>query len=362
MKKMSAELVITDLKRIGGKNPCFIIAEIGQNHQGNIQIAKKLIQTAKECGADCVKFQKSDLKEKFNHLALARSYLSEHSWGNTYGEHKKYLEFNYQQYGELKEFSEKIGIMFSASAMDQVSLNILNSLNVPFIKIGSGDANNIPLIQLAASTHRPLIISTGMQNIESVRKIYHTVKEVHMNFCILHCVSAYPTPPSEINLRVLTNFQQEFLDIPIGYSGHEIGSAISIAAVAMGAKILERHITLDKSWKGNDHQCSLDPTEFKQLVSDIRLVETAFGNPQKSFQQSEKPCFRKLGKTLVAAMDISEGSVLTADLIKIKVAEPKGIPANYFDLIIGKTIIKSIYKDESILESDIKEDILIKAM
>uniref|UniRef100_A0A1B6I7D7 PseI/NeuA/B-like domain-containing protein n=2 Tax=Homalodisca liturata TaxID=320908 RepID=A0A1B6I7D7_9HEMI len=161
MATSSPVVLLANGQPVGGESPCFIIAEIGQNHQGNVSIAKDLILAAKQCGADCVKFQKSDLLEKFTSSALARPYLSTHSWGKTYGEHKAHLEFSDDEYGELKKYAQEIDILFTASGMDQVSITVLDSWGVPFIKIGSGDSDNILLIKKAAKLHRPLFISTA---------------------------------------------------------------------------------------------------------------------------------------------------------------------------------------------------------
>lgn len=226
------------LNRTIGDGKVFIIAEIGQNHQGDLDLAKKMILSAKENGADCVKFQKSCLSEKFTRSALERLYVSENAWGKTYGEHKEYLEFSIDQYKELQDYANTLDIIFTASAMDTQSLNDLFSLNVPIIKIGSGDANNIALIVEAASKRTPLIISTGMQSEAMVRRIVSIMKEnSKTNYSMLHCVSSYPTQPEYVNLRMLDLYAEWFPDICLGYSGHEQGILISVAAVLLGAKV-----------------------------------------------------------------------------------------------------------------------------
>jgi sialic acid synthase len=234
---MAKEIELAPSKWVGRSRPCFIIAEVGQNHQGDMDTAKSLIRAAKECGADCVKFQKTCLHEKFNSAALKRPYVGPNSWGSTYGEHKQHLEFSDAQFKELQKFALQMGIIFTASAMDMVSVDVLCSLAVPFLKIGSGDASNFPLLQHAATKKIPLVISTGMQNMDTVRSIYNLLTAAKSQFCLLHCVSAYPTPAHDINLRVIETYKREFPDIPIGYSGHELGTAISLAAVAMGAQV-----------------------------------------------------------------------------------------------------------------------------
>ncbi|XP_054268101.1 sialic acid synthase-like isoform X2 [Macrosteles quadrilineatus] len=345
-------------KSVGGLFPCFIIAEIGQNHQGSINIAKKLIHIAKECGADCVKFQKSCLAEKFTEGALARPYTSPHSWGETYGQHKQFLEFSLDQYRELQKYSQDIGIMFSASGMDSVSITFLDSIEVPFIKIGSGDADNLLLIEEAAKLNKPLFISTGMQDMEDVCRLHEVVRRSRDGNCqmaLLHCVSAYPAPATSINLRVLSEYQHRFPDTVIGYSGHELGTAISVAAVSLGAKIIERHLTLSKQWKGSDHCCSLEPDEFKQMVKDIRTVEQALGSPVKQFLSCERSCYQKLGKSIVAARDLTSGSVLTQESVKIKVSEPSGLSCKHLSSLLGKTLNKDIKNDEPILLDSVSE-------
>lgn len=190
-------------RRIGRNEPCFIIAEVGQNHQGDIKIAKKLISAAKDCGADCVKFQKSDMKSKFNQAALDRPYNSPHSWGATYGDHKKHLEFSKEQFIELQRYAYEVGISFTASGMDQVSMDFLNSINVPFFKVGSGDANNLPLLVHTAKLGKPLVVSTGMQSISTVCDTFNAILPLNQRLCILQCTSTYPTPAEHVHLKVI---------------------------------------------------------------------------------------------------------------------------------------------------------------
>lgn len=235
-KKMSFEIA-NRLIGVGAKN-VYVVAEIGQNHQGDIECAKQMIVAAKAAGADCVKFQKSCLHEKFTKAALSRRYDSPNAWGATYGAHKQYLEFNLEQYKSLQKFAHEQNIDFTASAMDPQSLRDLIDLNVPVIKIGSGDANNIPMLCEAAKSPKPLIISTGMQNQSMVDRIVEIMNDNgKANYCLMHCVSAYPTAPENIQLRLVCEYRKRFPHICIGYSGHEQGTTISTAAVALGAKV-----------------------------------------------------------------------------------------------------------------------------
>ncbi|XP_062864392.1 sialic acid synthase-like [Trichomycterus rosablanca] len=341
-------------RMIGSDHPCFIIAEIGQNHQGDLEIAKKMIKLAKDCGADCAKFQKSELEYKFNKRALERPYTSKHSWGKTYGEHKRYLEFSHDQYRELQRYAQEVGIYFTASGMDEMAVEFLHEIDVPFFKVSSADANNFPYLEKAAKKGRPMVVSSGMQSMETMRRVYKSVKKDNQNFCILQCTSTYPLEPEDINLRVITEYQKEFPDIPIGYSGHETGIAVSVAAVALGAKVLERHFTLDKTWKGNDHAASLDPSELAELVRSVRIVERSLGSSVKHMLPCEIPCHAKLGKSVVAKTAIPKGTELTLDMLTVKVAEPKGIaPEDLFDLV-GKAVTLDIGEDESVTEEAVE--------
>ncbi|KZS07520.1 Sialic acid synthase [Daphnia magna] len=310
---------------IGDGYPCFIIAEIGQNHQGDIEIAKKLIKMAKDCGADCVKFQKSDLYAKFTKSVLDRQYESPHAWGSTYGEHKQFLEFSKDQYEELMAFASSLNIHFTASAMDDVSVDFLINLRVPFLKIGS-----------------------GMQDMKTVIRAMEVMNSFNSKVCLLQCTSSYPTPEDEVHLRVMQTYRDHFPQSPVGYSGHELGLTITLAAAALGAHVIERHITLDKSWKGNDHACSLDETELKLLVEGIRTIEKALGSAIKSKQPSEEPCHQKLGKSIVGKQKLEAGIKLCKEHLTVKVGQPVGWPPQDLDLLIGKTLSRDVDEDETI--------------
>ncbi|CAL8334078.1 unnamed protein product [Lota lota] len=348
---MPLEFELCPGRMVGGAHPCFIIAEIGQNHQGDVEMAKKMIKMAKDCGADCAKFQKSELEHKFNKLALERPYNSKHSWGKTYGDHKRHLEFSHQQYRELQKYAEEVGIFFTASGMDEMAVEFLHELSVPFFKVASCDANNFPYLTAIAKKGRPLVVSSGMQSMETMRRVYNTVKEHNPNFCILQCTSAYPLDPENVNLRVISEFQKEFPDIPVGYSGHERGLYITLAAVGMGAKVVERHVTMDKSLKGNDHEASLEPKELAELVRAIRMVEAAFGSNIKQMIPCEKACQDKLGKCVVAKVAIPAGTPLSLAMLGVKVGEPKGVAPEEMDQLVGRTLRVGAEPDASITAS-----------
>lgn len=334
----------------------FFIAEIGQNHQGDLEVAKTLIKEAKRIGCDCVKFQKSDLQEKFTRSALERTYISENSWGETYGDHKAFLEFSIEEYKELQSYANSVGILFTASAMDENSLDVLESLRVPFIKIGSGDANNFPLLKKAAKLKTPLIISTGMQTSKTVREIVRIMEAAKKaNFALMHCVSSYPTTPENCRLKTIKLLQKWFPEVHIGYSGHEIGIEISSAAVNLGSRIIERHFTLDKNQKGSDHKCSLLPEEFKELIIRTRLGYQQVSEEalealkeeveEKVILECEMSCRLKLGKSLVYGRALLKRDVIQEEDIKVKVSEPFGIPGECIYDIVGKVLTRNIEQD-----------------
>ncbi|XP_050070287.1 sialic acid synthase [Anopheles maculipalpis] len=361
----------------------FIVAEIGQNHQGSLHTAKQMIKAAKDCGADCVKFQRSNLSEKFTASALARPYTGPNSWGSTYGEHKQWLEFSIDQYRELQAFAAENDIAFTASAMDGASYRELEEqLSVPFIKIGSGDADNVPILRYAANRSTPLIISTGMLDWDQICTI-HMMFRHRKDVALLHCVSSYPTRAEDSMLQMIPLFRSHFPELTIGYSGHELGIQLTVASVVLGAQVVERHFTLDKSWKGTDHKASLNPAELTRMVRCIRVVEKKPGNKdiwtvieqtrsvleEDDFNESEllvalkevstnnrklleceRSCHDKLGKSLVYANDVRCGAILSETDIQIKVSEPKGLAPRWYDSVVGKMVKQPVLKDNPVLE------------
>lgn len=338
---------------VGDEYECFIIAEVGQNHQGDFNVAKKLIEEAVDIGADCVKFQKTDLKSRFTKKVLERPYTSQNAWGNTYGEHKAYLEFTKEEFQKLSEYARQLGILFTASGMDKPSFDFLNSLDVPFFKIGSGDSSNMMLCEYVATLGKPIVLSTGMANMETVTKVHSKIEKHNKNIGLLQCTSAYPCPPDQVHLSVIKTYKRLFPWTVVGYSGHEVGIGISIAAVASGAKILERHLTLDRTEKGSDHKASLEPKDFKRMIYEIRRVEDAMGSGYKSMQECEIPFYEQLGKSIVATRDLKRGTIIDEDMIKIGVVHPKGWePHAYYDLL-GRKLKKHIKEHNCIFYEDV---------
>ena len=340
-------------KNVGDGHPAFIVAEIGINHQGDVNIARDLIQKAKECGADAVKFQKRSLTRILTKAGLDMAYDNRNSFGKTYGEHKKALELSEADYRELNIFCQKLDIIFCASGWDEESIGFLDELGIPFFKMASADLTNFPLLIHTAKKNKPMILSTGMADMKMVQAAYSQVNPINNQIAILQCTSTYPSAFSEVHLNVLQTYMKEFPDTVIGYSGHEQGIAIPPAAVALGAKIIERHFTLDRTMKGGDHAASLEPQGFAKMVRDIRHIEEALGNTEKKIQESEAPVFRKLAKSIVSAVNISSGDSITANMLTTK-GPGTGISPMRLNELIGKISKIDIPADQVIMEEDIQ--------
>lgn len=336
---------------IGDRQPSFIIAEAGINHQGEIAIARQLIDVAAEACADAVKFQKRDIQRILTTAGLDMPYQNRNSFGATYGEHKRALELDWEAYYELKEYAEAQGLIFLASAWDEESVDFLEKLGVVAHKLASADLTNKPLLAHVAQTGKPLILSTGMSELEEVDEAVALVRQYHDNFVVLQCTSTYPSEFTQINLRVMPMYRQRY-DCLVGFSGHEKGIAVSAAAVALGACVVERHFTLDRTMKGGDHAASLEPLGLAKLVRDIRAVELALGDGQKVIYDDEQPVRRKLAKSVVTAVDIPAGTELTRAMLTTK-GPGTGISAGKLDSLLGRRTSRDLAADMVVQLDDI---------
>ncbi|MCF7808985.1 MAG: N-acetylneuraminate synthase family protein [Candidatus Marinimicrobia bacterium] len=339
-------------KKAGADQPVYIIAEIGINHQGEVDIAKELIREASDAGANAVKFQKRSIKRILTKEGLDMPYDNRNSFGKTYGEHKYALELSEDDYAQLQAYSTELGVDFIASGWDEESIDFLDRLGVPFFKMASADLSNIPLLEHTAKKGKPMIISTGMSDMDMVKTAIDTIQPYTVPFAILQCTSTYPSKFSEINLNVISTLSREFPEAVVGYSGHELGIAITAAAVAMGAKIVERHFTLDRTMKGGDHAASLEPTGFGKMVRDIRHIEEAQGSFKKDIQPSEGSIFKKLAKSVVSATEIKTGTTLKKDMLTTK-GPGTGISPSRIDELVGKQVKRDIPADTVLSEADI---------
>ena len=274
---------------VGEGHPCFIVAEIGINHNGSLDLAKALIDAAVQTGCDAVKFQKRTIEVVYTSEELARP--RDNPFGSTNGDLKRGLEFSKDEYEEIERYCREQGMLWYASCWDESSVDFMAPFDTPGYKIASASLTDDNLLRRHRQEGRPLILSTGMSTLE---QIDHAVEVLGIdNLIILHCTSTYPSKPDELNLRVMANLRTRY-DVPVGYSGHEVGLATSVAAAALGACMIERHITLDRAMWGSDQAASVEPGGFARLVKDIRAVEKALGNGQKVVYDSERPIIEKL--------------------------------------------------------------------
>jgi N-acetylneuraminate synthase len=276
-------------RNIGAGNPCYVVAEIGINHNGDLDLAKKLIDVAVRAGCDAVKFQKRTVEVVYTDAELARP--RESPFGNTNGELKRALEFQKDQYREIDAYCRAAGMVWFASPWDEASVDFLEQFSVPCHKIASASLTDDNLLRHVRATGKPVILSTGMS---TMAQVDHAVEVLgRKDLVILHATSTYPANYDELNLRVIPVLTQRF-GVPVGYSGHETGIPSSVAAVALGACMVERHLTLDRAMWGSDQAASLEPNGITRLIRDIRLIETSMGDGQKRLLEREVPIMQKL--------------------------------------------------------------------
>lgn len=334
--------VVRDMNRelrIGGhvvndNSDCFVIAEIGHNHQGRLDQALELVDAAADAGASAVKLQKRDNRALFTDEMYNSVYNSENAFAKTYGEHRDYLEFGRDEYVAMRERAEKHGLVFFSTAFDKPSADFLHELDMPAYKIASGDLTNVPLITYIARFGKPMILSTGGGTMEDVVRAYHAVKPINPNFAILQCTSGYPPAFEELNLNVIKTFRDAFPDIQIGLSSHDSGIAMATLSYVLGARIVEKHFTLNRAMKGTDHAFSLEKQGFTKLVRDLRRARVALGDGMKKPYESEAAPITKMAKSLVAARDLPAGHVLGPDDI-IARSPGGGLQPYWLDRLIG---------------------------
>jgi sialic acid synthase len=348
-------LQLAPSRYVGEGHPVFFIAELGINHQGDPRIARELIRVAHEAGADAVKFQKRDYEHHLTSAGLARPYPGSNSFGETYGDHKRALELSENAYYELKEYATELGILFTASGWDEPSVDFLAKLDVPFFKVSSADLTNFPLLEHTAAIGRPLILSSGMADMNTVERAVELVCAINARVVLMQCSSTYPSQPEQLNLRVIQTFRERFPELVIGYSGHEKGIGMTLAAAALGAAVVERHFTLDRTMKGGDHAASLEPQGLARLIRDLRVLETAMGDGVKRFLTEEEPIFEKLAKCICAVERIPAGTVLSAEMLQAK-SPAVGLSPVHFHQLIGRRTLVDLEPDEPLLEKHVSWD------
>lgn len=326
----------------------YIIAEAGVNHNGDVQIAKQLCLAAKNAGADAVKFQTWITDNIITKNVKQADYQTE----NTGKDESQYdmlkkLELTFDQFREIKEYCEEIGIEFASTADDEESLDFLVDLGIPFIKVGSGDVGNISYLRYIGSKKRPVILSTGMSTLADVEVSLKALRDGGAtDIKLLHCTTNYPCPFDSVNLKAMDTLHNAF-GLEVGYSDHTVGIEVPVSAVARGAIIIEKHFTLDCNMEGPDHLASTEPEEFKKMVDSIRNTEKALGTGIKQPTEAEKDISKVVLKRIVAKQMIHEGETITEKSICVKRNE-KGLPASAWDIIIGTKARRTFDADEGI--------------
>jgi sialic acid synthase len=325
----------------------YVIAEVGHNHQGSVAKAKELIVEAKRSGADAVKLQKRDNRTLYTSDFFHKPYDHENSFGRTYGEHREALEFGRSEYEELMAYAQEVGITFLATAFDQPSADFLADLEVPAYKIASGDLTNTPLLRHVADIGKPMIISTGASTLDDVQRAYETVQPINPDVAVLQCTANYPANWDELDLRVIETYRESFPDSVIGLSSHDNGIAMPVAAYVLGARIFEKHFTLNRAMKGTDHVFSLEPQGLSKLVRDLRRVEVALGDGTKRMYPSESEPAMKMAKKLVAATDLPAGHILHEEDIAAK-SPGDGLPPYELHRLVGRTLRHPVRADSAL--------------
>lgn len=335
-------------KLVGEGEACFVIAEAGVNHNGDINLAKKLIDIARDAGADAVKFQ-TFKTEEVTTLSAEKAEYQKQTTGAEESQFEmiKRLELAESDFEELFDFSQKKGVVFLSSPFDKGSVDLLNELGVTAFKVGSGEITNFPLLKHVAQKKKPIILSTGMSTISEIEEALAVIQKGGLTeIILLHCVSCYPAKVEDMNLRAMETLRRAF-KLPVGLSDHTLGITIPVAAVALGACVIEKHFTLDKGLPGPDHRASLEPDELKQMVEDIRDVERALGDGVKRPTREEEENKKVARRSIVAKVDIACGAVITRDMLDIK-RPGIGIEPRYINKIVGRRAKMHIKSEELI--------------
>lgn len=349
---------------MANNNHVYIIGEIGQNHNGSVDLAKLIIdmisRDIKEAyfgivlkGMDAVKLTKRDLKAELTKSEMNRSYLTTNSFGKTYGEHRECLELNDQQHFEIYQHAKTYGLDFVETLCAISCLSIFNYFQPDYLKVASRDLTNLPLLEALAETKVPIILSTGMAGKKELDEALEIITKHHENISILHCVSEYPTQPQNVNLLTINYLQKNYPNFKIGYSDHTIGISTPLMASAMGAKMIEKHITLDRRMKGTDQSGSLGPDGVHRMVRDIRLLELQLGKEEFFIEPSVKLAKEKLERSIATKHELPAGSMITEADIHL-LSPGIGFKWSEKNKVLGKHSLVDLDADELILPNHIQ--------
>jgi len=344
--------LVVDGRRITRDGPAYVVAEIGHNHQGDIEKAKQLIRAARECGVDAVKLQKRDNRTLYTRELYESPYDNEHSFGATYGEHREALELSAADWLELREFSREEGVTLFGTVFDEASADLLAELDLPAFKIASADLVNTPLLRHVAALGKPVFLSTGGGTLTDVERAVETILPLNERLCVLQCTAAYPCEVDELNLRVIETYRNRFPDLVVGLSDHQSGITMAVVGYLLGARVIEKHFTLNHAWKGSDHAFSLMPEGLRRLVRDLQRVPTALGDGTKQQLEREARPLEKMGKKLVAARDLPAGHVVGPGDIVARSPADGGLPPYELDVLLGRALVRPLAAEQDVAVTD----------
>jgi N,N'-diacetyllegionaminate synthase len=334
---------------VGDGEPVFVVAEAGVNHNGELGLAKKLVDVAKDAKADAVKFQAF----KAENVAVKDAEKAAYQKQTTGSDESQYemikkLELTKKDLRELADYAKRKGLMFLASPFGKESVDLLDEIDVPAFKVASGEITNFPFLRYVAKKKKPVILSTGMATLGEINEAIDVIRNQDVtDIVLLHCVTSYPANARDVNLRAMLTLKCAF-NLPVGFSDHTLGVMVPVAAVALGAAMIEKHFTLNRNLSGPDHKASLEPHELKEMVDAIRSIEEALGNGEKKPTYDEEEIKRIVRRSIVANMDIPKGAVITEDMLDVK-RPGTGIGPKHFEKIIGKKAKLNIKKDTLIV-------------
>ena len=345
---------VIDEKRVHDDGACYVIAEIGHNHQGSIEKALEMVRVAAECGVDAVKFQKRENRLLFTREFYDSPYDNENSFGATYGQHREALELGRDEWVELRRHARELGLSFVAAAFDFPSADFLAELDISAFKFASGDLVNVPLLRHVAGFGKPILLSTGGGTMEDIDRAVQAILPLNSQLGVLHCTASYPAEAEDLNLRVITTLRERYPELVIGLSDHHNGIAMALVAYMLGGRVIEKHFTLNHALKGTDHPFSLMPEGMRKLVRDLRRAPIALGDGVKRRLPSEERPLTKMGKKLVAVRDLEAGRVLAEGDLAIKSPADGGLPPYELDRLVGRTLRRALGVDEAITFDDLE--------
>jgi N-acetylneuraminate synthase/sialic acid synthase len=339
--------------RIHDGGDAYVIAEIGHNHGGSLERAKELVHAAADAGVDAVKFQKRDNRRVFTRALYDQPYDNENSFGATYGAHREALELPAPAWFELREYAREQGVAMFATAFDEGSADFLAELDLPAYKLASGDLTNTPLLRHIARIGKPMIVSLGGATLDDADRALDAILPLNEQVCLLQCTAAYPAEPEDLHLRVIETLRERYPNVVVGLSDHHNGIAMALVAYMLGARVIEKHFTLNHAWKGTDHAFSLMPDGMRRLVRDLRRVPIALGDGEKRPLPVETRPLEKMGKKLVAARELPAGHVLTRDDLVAKSPADGGLRPYELDGLVGRALLRALRQDEAVALEDL---------